>query len=79
MLWFCVLPEGLSARLFGGDDADVAAVFAAFVEFHHTVDQGVERVVFAHADVLAGVVGGAALTHDDVAGDALLTAKYLNA
>ena len=66
-------------HLLGGNNADVAAVLAAFVEFHHAVDESVERVVLAHADVLAGVVGCAALADDDVAGDAFLTAKNLNA
>ena len=63
----------------GGEDADEGAVLAAFVELHHAIDEGVESVVLAHADVLAGVVDGAALADDDVAGDAFLTAKNLNA
>ena len=65
--------------LLGGDDADERAVLTAFVELHDAVDEGVEGVILAHADVLAGVVDRAALTDDDVAGDALLTAENLNA
>ena len=65
--------------LLGWEDADEGAVFAAFVEFDDAVDEGVEGVILAHADVLAGVVDGAALADDDVAGDAFLTAKNLNA
>ena len=64
--------------LFGGDDADEAAVLTAFVKLHDAVDEGVERVVLTHADVLAGVVDGAALTDDDVAGDSLLTTENLH-
>ena len=74
-----IMPSDQGFLLCGGDYADEAAVFAAFVEFHHTVDEGVERVILAHAYILARVVDGTALTHDDVAGDALLTAKNLNA
>jgi hypothetical protein len=65
--------------LFGRNHGDEAAVLTAFVEFHHAVDEGIERVVTTHANILAGVVGGAALTDNDVAGDALLTTKNLNA
>ena len=36
-------------------------------------------MVLAHANVLAGVVDGTTLTDDDVTGDAMLTAKNLNA
>lgn len=67
-----------SFLLFGGNHADVAAVLSAFVELHHAVDEGVQGVILAHTHVLAGVVGRAALADDDVAGDALLTAKNLN-
>lgn len=65
--------------LLGGDYADVAAVLTAFVELHYAVDEGVKSVVLAHTDILAGVVGGAALADNNVAGDALLTAKNLDA
>jgi len=36
-------------------------------------------MIFTHTYVLAGVVDGATLANDDVAGDALLTTKYFNA
>ena len=36
-------------------------------------------MVLAHADILAGVVDGATLTHDDVTSDTMLTAKNFNA
>lgn len=65
--------------LFGRNHRDEAAILTAFVEFHHTVDEGIQRMVSTHADVLAGIVGGATLTNDDVAGDALLTTKNLHA
>ena len=65
--------------LFCGNHGNEASVFAAFVEFHHTVDQSIERIVLAHSDILSGIVDGATLTHDDVAGDALLTTENLHA
>ena len=49
------------------------------MEFDHAVDESEEGVIAADADVLAGVVGGAALADDDVAGDALLAAKDFDA
>ena len=65
--------------LFNGKYGDVRTVFAAFVELNDAVDKCKEGVVLTHADVLAGVVGRAALADNDVAGDALLTAENLNA
>ena len=65
--------------LFCGYHGDVAAVAASTMEFDHAVDEGEEGVILAHADILARVVGGAALTDDDVAGDALLTTKDFHA
>jgi hypothetical protein len=49
------------------------------VELHHAIDKSKEGMILAHAYILAGIVGGATLADDDVAGDALLTTKYLNA
>ena len=65
--------------LFGRNHGDVAAVLATFVELHNTVNEGIKRVVTTDANILAGVVGGATLTNDNVAGDAFLTTKNLNA
>ena len=65
--------------LFNGKHGDVTTVFAAFVELNDTVDKCKEGVVLTHADILAGVVGGTALTDNDIAGDALLTTKDFHA
>ena len=65
--------------LFNGKYGDVTTVFAAFVELNDTVDKCKEGVVLAHADILAGVVGGAALTNDDIASDTFLTTKDFHA
>lgn len=55
-----------------------AAVTIATVEGYDAISQCIESVILAHADVGAGIVHSATLTHDDVAGDALLTAPNLN-
>ena len=65
--------------LFLGDDGDVGTVLTSFLELDCAVAQGEQRVVLAHADILARVVDGATLTDDDVARHAVLTAKNLNA
>ncbi len=52
---------------------------ATFAELHRAIAQGEQRIVLTHAYIVAGVVMGAALTHDDITGDALLTTIYLNA
>ena len=70
---------GRVISLLGGDYADERAVLTALVELHNAVDEGVEGVILTHADILAGIVDGAALTDDDVARDALLTTEDLNA
>src|SRR5882757_2379680 len=44
-----------------------------------TLDLGEESMVSAHADIKAGVPGGAALTCDNVAGNHALAAKRLDA
>mgnify|MGYP004448535399 CR=1 FL=1 len=44
-------------------------------EFYYAVYESIESVVFAHADVEAGMVNGATLTLDDVAGFSKLAAK----
>ena len=49
-----------------GVDADEFASAFTFGESNGAVDEGVERMVFAHADVQAGVMYGAALTFDDI-------------
>ena len=62
----------------GGHHAHVAAVAALLLELHDAIGGGEQRVVHTDAHVLAGVVLGAALAHDDVACDGLLTAVQLH-
>jgi hypothetical protein len=54
---------------FAGNHRHERTVIAAFAEHYFAIDESEQRVVLAHAYVLAGVVLGAALTHDDVAGN----------
>src|SRR5690606_14611838 len=70
---------GSSLGGFHGDHAHVALVVALAAEFHDAVHQCVQGVVHADAHVLAGVVLGAALTHDDVAGHGMAAAENLHA
>src|SRR5947199_6156317 len=57
----------------------VGAPLVAGAELHLAVRRGEQRVVLAHADILAGVEFGATLAHDDVAGGNRLAAKHLHA
>ena len=55
-----------------------ATVETSLLEGNDTVREGIERVVAAHADILAGIVLCATLTNDDVASYAVLTTKNLH-
>ncbi len=56
-----------------------ATVALAAVESNNTVNESEERVVLAHAYILAGIVNRTALTNDDVASYAGLSTPNLNA
>ena len=62
-----------------GVNVDELASAFAFGEDNSAVDEGVERVVLAHANVLAGVVDCATLTFDYVACFGKLATEYLDA
>lgn len=70
---------GMSLCFAQGGYIDKLAAIATFGEENCAVDEGIDSVVFADAYVKAGVMHGAALTFDDVAGFALLTAEDFNA
>ncbi len=57
---------------------DCTLVATSLVEVHNTVGQCIECVVFALGYVLTGEMLVTTLTHDDVAGDDLLTTPNLN-
>ena len=72
--------KALGFRLFLlGEYRYEGTVFTAFLEVHYSVAESEEGMVFTHSHVLTGVVDSAALTNDDVASDAFLTAKYFHA
>src|SRR5271165_1982046 len=48
------------------------------LELHMTLDLGEQGMVSAHADIKAGMPGGAALTRNDVAGNHALAAIGLD-
>ena len=70
-------------KLFGDcafhwDDGDERLVVFFLLELNDAVAQGIEGVVFTHADILARVVLRATLTDDDVASDGCLSTENLN-
>ena len=58
-----------------GNDVHVGLAEAFLLELDDAVAFSVQRVVFAHTDVLAGIVPRAALADDDVASDGGLTTE----
>ena len=62
-----------------GKNRHIRAVLASFLKLDGAIAQGEQGVVSAHTHVVAGVVDGATLTHDDVTGDAMLTTKNFHA
>src|SRR5262245_24709397 len=62
-----------------GIDRDLHPLLVLVLELDGTVHHGEESVVAAAADILARVELGAALLHQDVAGDDLLAAVALDA
>ena len=60
------------------DHVDVD-VTSAVLELYGTVNQSIEGVVLAHANVYAGTMLSTALTADDVTGFGKLTTKNLHA
>src|SRR5574337_1285828 len=61
------------------NDRDEGAGLGAGVELDGAFGGGEQGVVAAHADVAAGVIDGAALAHQDVAGNDGLAAELLDA
>ena len=60
---------------FNRSDAYSASVESSFLEAHCTANEGIECVVLAHTDILARIVLGTSLSHDDVTGFSKLSAK----
>jgi hypothetical protein len=58
---------------------NVGFVVSLLLEVHYAVNQGKQGVILADAYVGSGVVLGAALANDDVAGNGALTSKDLHA
>src|SRR5437764_13572191 len=79
----------LGKRLFGGlrrsvvcppgDDRDERTPAEAFTKLHRALFEREQGVIAAHADPVARVELGAALAHDDVAGNHDLAAELLDA
>ena len=67
-------PAGLALE---GNYRDVGLIIPLAGELDSTVNEGVEGVVLAHSDVGGGVVDGASLADDDVAGFYDFAAEFL--
>ena len=65
--------------LLGSFDHVDVDVTSAVLELYSAVNQSIEGVVLAHANVLTGTMLGTALTADDVTGLGKLTTKNLHA
>gem|GEM_PF-2717632 len=61
------------------DDGYKRTVIGFFTEFHDSVRQCEQCVVFAHAYIFTGVMLRATLTHDDISRDATLATKNFDA
>ena len=61
------------------DNGYEGAAFSFRAVFDPTFDECKERMIFADADVIAGVPLGAALAHDNVARETALAAEKLHA
>ncbi len=63
---------------FSGDDRYIASVFPTYLELYSSVNQGIQRMVTAHADVFTRVEFCTSLTYDDIACLASLTTENLH-
>src|SRR5688500_14418951 len=72
-------PSGRRRDRLGGIDADLLPRLRLVLELHDAIDERIDRVVRAEADVGARVPLRAALAHDDGAGAHLLAAVLLDA
>ena len=62
-----------------GSDVDEFTSAFAFGKDDSSVNQGIDCVVFAHADILSGMVDCAALAFDDVTCFCKLATEYFDA
>lgn len=76
LVWVMVVATGLC--LADGLYIDKFATIATFGEHYSAVDEGIDSVILAKANVQARMVNRATLTLDDVTGLASLATKNLN-
>ena len=65
-------------ELFSGKYRHKRTVLPTFLKVDNTVAESIKGVISAHSDILARVVHRAALTDDDIAGNAFLSTKNLD-
>lgn len=66
-------------RLVEGLNGNERTVVFAFAEYHRTVYQCKQRVVFTHSNIVTRMVNCASLANQDITGFGYLTTKYFNA
>jgi hypothetical protein len=71
--------SGLFSSLACRDNISKTAAAGFFREGHLAIGQGEKRMILAHANIGARVEFRAALTNNNVAGDHILTTKFLDA
>lgn len=64
---------------FSGDYRYETSVFPTYLELYSSVNEGIQGVVAAHADVFTRVEFSTSLTNDDVAGFAGFATEDFNA
>src|SRR5215469_3018537 len=74
-----VSPGLLGRRLRHRNYGNEGAVFSFGTVLHASIDKGKQRMVDAYADVVARMPLGAALAHENVAGETALSAEQLHA
>ena len=61
-----------------GDYGNVGAVICLSAELHHSVTEGVQRVIIADPNICSGIVLGASLTNNDVSRFGFLASENLD-
>lgn len=61
------------------DNRHIRAVIPFFLELNFAINERVQSMVLAHSHVLARIMPGSALAHDNVSGDTILTTEDLYA
>jgi len=70
--------KGLVSPFCYRQDRYKRTIFHVFLKLDNAVDKRKQRMIFSYADIQPGIMNGAALTNNDVAGFGKLPAINLN-